>query len=158
MTGPARVALDPRDRAATAKLYRRREVMTPLLEASAKGRVAELRALIDGGADLGVTTVDGNNALWLASAAGSLEAIQMLIDAGIEVDHRNPDGATALIYAASAGKAEIVAVLLRHGADPTLETRDGFSALDLASTVECLALLRKAHREVRASRSADAAP
>ncbi len=134
--------------------------MTPFLEASAKGHVGELRALIDEGADLGVTTADGNNALWLASASGSLEAIQTLIDAGVEVDHRNSDGATALIYAASAGKAEVVALLLRHGASPALETVDGFSALDLASTVECLTLLRKAHprREVRASHPADEAP
>lgn len=116
--------------------------------------------MIDGGADLGVTTADGNNALWLACASGRPEAIRTLIDAGVEVDHRNPDGATALIYAASAGKAEVVTLLLRHGANPALETVDGFCALDLASTVECLASLRKAHarREVRASRPTEGAP
>lgn len=118
--------------------------MTPLLAASAMGRCDELRALIAQGADLSATTVDGNNALWLAAANGSLEAIQVLIDAGVEVNHCNPDGATALIYSASAGKAEVVTLLLQHGADPALETVDGFSARDLAANIECLALLRKA--------------
>lgn len=129
--------------AASPKPQRKNEQMTSLLEASATGHVEQLRSLIEEGADLSVTTADGNNALWLASASGSLEAIQQLIDAGVEIDHRNPDGGTALIYASSAGKADVVALLLKHGANPALETVDGFSALDLASTIECLALLRK---------------
>jgi thiosulfate/3-mercaptopyruvate sulfurtransferase len=37
-----------------------------------------------------------------------------------------------------------VAQLLRAGANPQLTTQDDFSALDLASTRECLQLLRNA--------------
>jgi thiosulfate/3-mercaptopyruvate sulfurtransferase len=49
------------------------------------------------------------------------------------------------MYAASAGKAAIAERLLAKGADTGLETLDGFTALDLAATVECLALLRRAN-------------
>jgi ankyrin repeat protein len=50
------------------------------------------------------------------------------------------------MYAASAGKAEIVDCLLAMGASTSLETLDGFTPLDLASTIECLNLLRRASR------------
>jgi uncharacterized protein len=130
--------------------------MTPLLKAASQGDVAVIRELIAEGAEVNATNGDGNNAIWLASAAQSLDAIESLIAAGVDVNHRNPDGATALIYAASAGKRDVVALLLRLGGDPMLETVDGFSALDLASTEECLFMLRDARR--RRNGAAPAAP
>jgi thiosulfate/3-mercaptopyruvate sulfurtransferase len=117
---------------------------TPLMKASHKGEGSVGRMLIEAGAQLDARNADGNNALWLACVGGHLDIIDMLIDAGIDIDNRNDNGATPLMYAASSGKADVIGRLLAHGADIGPETLDGFTALDLAATVECLTLLRRA--------------
>lgn len=53
------------------------------------------------------------------------------------------------MFAASAGREQAVAALLTAGADPLLGTDLGLSALDMASTAECLALMRAASRHRR---------
>jgi ankyrin repeat protein len=120
--------------------------VTPLIKAASQGNAAIVRELIAAGAALNTTSPDGNNAIWFGCASGSLETIELLVSAGVNIDYQNPDGATALIYAASSGKAAAVERLLRMGADPAPLTVDGFSALDLASTLECLQLLRATAR------------
>lgn len=122
---------------------------TPLMKAGRLGHGDVVRMLIEGGAQLDTVNADHNNALWFACIGSHLDVIDMLIDAGIDIDNRNDNGATPLMYAASAGKAAIVERLLAHGADVTPETLDGFTAIDLAVTVECLTLLRRASRTER---------
>ncbi|MFG1187523.1 ankyrin repeat domain-containing protein [Xanthobacter aminoxidans] len=125
--------------------------MTPLMKACAEGLPDTAAALIAAGAALDIRNADGNTALWIACVGDHLHIIDALVDAGIALDSANDNGATALMYAASAGKAGVVERLLARGADPTPETLDGFSALDLASTIECLTLLRRATKEARAA-------
>lgn len=119
---------------------------TPSMRAAHTGDIAALRMLIAEGAMLDARNADGNNALWLACVGRHLDAVDLLVDAGIAIDNRNDNGATCLMYASSAGLAEIVERLLARGADDAPETLDGFTALDLAGTIECLALLRRAAR------------
>ena len=118
--------------------------MTPLMKASQIGDIDAVRMLIAAGAALDSRNGDGNNAIWLACFGDHLDVIDLLVEAGMDINNRNDNGATALMYAASAGKAAVVGRLLEKGADVTPETQDGFSALDLASTVDCLQLLRRA--------------
>ena len=125
--------------------------MTPVMKACAEGLGETVAALIAAGADLDIRNADGNTALWIACVGDHLDIIDALVDAGIPIDSANDNGATALMYAASAGKAGVVEKLLARGADPTPETLDGFSALDLASTVECLTLLRRATKAAKDS-------
>lgn len=134
--------------------------MTPLMKACAEGLSETVAALIGAGADLGIRNADGNTALWIACVGDHLHIIDALVDAGIAIDSANDNGATALMYAASAGKAGVVEKLLARGADPRPETLDGFSALDLASTIECLTLLRRAAKDCAAKDRAarEAAP
>ncbi len=130
---------------------------TPLMKASHTGQGAIVRMLIAAGAQLDARNADGNNALWLACVGNHLDVIDTLIASGIDLDNRNDNGATPLMYAASSGKAGVVERLLAKGADTAPETLDGFSALDLAATVECLALLRRAsHAGSKAEASAAA--
>lgn len=123
--------------------------ITPLMKASRKGYGDVVRMLIDAGVQLDATNSDHNNALWLACVGSHLDVVDILINAGIDINNQNDNGATPLMYAASSGKAAIVERLLAHGADVTPETLDGFTATDLAVTVECLALLRRASRAER---------
>lgn len=128
---------------------------TPLMKASHMGDIAVVRMLIAAGASLNARNADGNNALWLACVGKHLEVIEVLVDAGIDMNNRNDNGATPLMYAASSGKADVIEILLAKGADTAPETLDGFSALDLASTVECLRLLRTATRSATDKTAAD---
>ncbi|MDD2759704.1 MAG: ankyrin repeat domain-containing protein [Methylomonas sp.] len=115
-----------------------------LILAAQQGRNDVLECLIAQGADLSVTDLYGNNALWAACFAEASSCISLLLNAGIDIDFQNTTGATALTYASSSGKHQIVSQLLQAGANPLLTTQDDFSALDLASTRQCLKLLRDA--------------
>lgn len=121
--------------------------MTPLMRAAKLGDTAIMFELIQSGAALDATNVDGNTALWLACVGESLEAIDLLIRAGTNPDHQNDNGATCLMYAASTGKHRVVEQLLASGADPGLKSLDDFTALDMAATIECLRTLRKATKD-----------
>jgi ankyrin repeat protein len=119
---------------------------TPLMLAARLAPPALLAELIAQGADLHAVNDDGNQALWLACVTENCENIALLAAAGAVVDHVNLTGATPLMFAASSGRAEAVAALLAAGADPLYGTDLGLSAIDMASTAECLALMRAATR------------
>ncbi len=117
---------------------------TPLMRAAKEGRLDIVDELLSLGVDISVTNVDGCNALWLACYNGSHEIIERLLAAGIDIDLQNGNGATCLMYVSSNSKPDLVKLLLEKGANATLKNFDDFSALDLAASVECLKLLRKA--------------
>lgn len=121
--------------------------MTPLMRASKAGDTAIMFELLQAGAALEASNMDGNTALWLACVGESAEAIDLLIRAGSNPDHQNETGATCLMYAASTGKHAVVEQLLSAGADPSLQTLDDFTALDMAATIECLRMLRNVAKE-----------
>ncbi len=118
--------------------------MTPLMRASKAGDSAIVAALLQAGASPHTRNGDGNHALWLACVGADLDTLDVLIRAGSALDHQNDNGATCLMYAASTGKHTVVEKLLAAGATPQLKTLDDFSALDMATTIECLQLLRHA--------------
>jgi rhodanese-related sulfurtransferase len=124
---------------------------TPLMLAVRLGTPAFVKELLAAGADIHAVNADGNQALWLACVGENTENIQLLIDAGIDVQHINVNAATPLMFAASSGRASCVAVLLAAGADPLFDTDLGLTALDMASSVECLNLMRAAIKRKKAS-------
>lgn len=117
---------------------------TPLMRACKEGRLDIVEELLALGIDIAVTNADGCNALWLACYNGSHAIIERLIAAGIDIDRQNGNGASALMYVASNSKPDLVRLLLEKGANPKLKNFDDFSALDLAASLECLKLLKKA--------------
>jgi ankyrin repeat protein len=123
---------------------------TPLMLAARLAPPALVKELLRAGADIHAVNADGNQALWLACVGEISENIQLLIDAGIDIQHVNVNAATPLMFAASSGRAKAVALLLAAGADPLFETDLGLTALDMASSVECLDLMRAAIRRKKA--------
>ena len=117
---------------------------TPLMRAAKLGRLDIVDELLALGVELNALNADGCNALWLACYNGSHELIERLIAAGAEIDRQNGNGATCLMYVSSNSKPDLVKLLLEKGANATLKNFDDFSALDLAASLECLMLLRKA--------------
>jgi thiosulfate/3-mercaptopyruvate sulfurtransferase len=118
--------------------------ITPLMTACRAGNLKIARALIAAGAPLDTRNDDGNTALWLACFSGRTDILAELVRAGSAIDNRNDNGATALMYAASSGKAAVVELLIEAGADLAIETLDGFTVSDMAATLDCLNLLRRA--------------
>jgi rhodanese-related sulfurtransferase len=119
---------------------------TALMAAARLAPVALVKEMLAAGADLHAVNADGNQALWLACVGENVETISLLVAAGIDIGHVNLTGATALMFSASSGRAKAVAALLAAGADPAQETDLGLSALEMASTKECLDLMREAAR------------
>jgi len=117
---------------------------TPLMRAAKLGRLEIIDELLARGADLEALNVDGCNALWLACYNGSHEIIERLIAAGIDIDVQNGNGASCLMYVSSNSKPDLVKLLLEKGANPKLKNFDDSTALDLAASLECLKLLKKA--------------
>jgi ankyrin repeat protein len=107
---------------------------TPLQWAVYDSDVAEVKRLIDAGADVSLANDYGATAMSLAAEAAEVEILKLLLDAGANPDSPNADGMTALMLVARTGNVEAARLLLDHGA--TLEAREGFggqSALMWAS-------------------------
>lgn len=91
---------------------------TPLMYAALYGGIADMRLLLDKGADVNARNHAGATALmW---AADDLEKTRLLLDRGANVNAKSDDGRTALMIAAGwQGNSAVVKLLLDHGADIT---------------------------------------
>lgn len=122
---------------------------TPLILACRRGEVAVAKDLIEAGADIHHSNMDGTTALWACVVSDCFDLAEQLLEAGSDVNHTNGNGATTLMYACSAGKSQWVDYFLGKGADISIESLDGFTALELASNVECLRLMKSARASIR---------
>ena len=108
----------------------------PLRAASSVNKTEIVKLLIEAGADVNKTAVNGDTALMQAAGRGYLEIAQMLLAAGANPNAvRQGDGATALFLAASREHKtafEIVKLLVRYGANVNAEAPDGLRVLDHA--------------------------
>jgi ankyrin repeat protein len=104
-----------------------------LFEAAKTGKLATLRRLLAGGADVNGQArgrdnllgyaVDSGTPLMAAAESGQAEACRLLLDAGARVNVRNANGSTALMHAAAPGHLEVVRLLL--AAKAAVDTPDG---------------------------------
>jgi ankyrin repeat protein len=89
---------------------------TPLQWAVYKGDVAEVRRLIDAGADVALGNEYGATPMSLAAEVANTEILELLLDAGADVESPNADGQTALLAVARTGNVDAARLLLEHGA------------------------------------------
>ena len=107
---------------------------TPLQWAVYEGKTAEVRRLIDAGADVTLANEYGASPMSLAAEVADTAVLKMLLDAGADADSPNADGMTALMTVARTGNVEAAKLLIEHGA--TVDARENFggqSALMWAS-------------------------
>lgn len=108
--------------------------LTPLMKASARGNVEEIRRQLSSGADLNAQDSSGWTALMYATQTARAEAIKILLDAGASPNTLSYLGQTALMAVASAysSSPEKFRLLLAAGADVNVQDIDGHTALMFA--------------------------
>ena len=109
-------------------------------DAAAKGDVAAIITILDGGAD--VNQIDDNvTPLYIAAVKGNLEAAQLLIKRGANVNLATKFG-TPLLVAAKYSNTEIVGLLLANGANPNA-AMNSLTPLHEAAESGCLGCVTK---------------
>ena len=96
-----------------------------------ENNLAQLKALLDGGASANVADSRGMTPLMYAAETGSVEAMRLLIDHGTDVNRQNAFGSTALMW--SAADIAKVRLLLDHGAQVNIAAKSGRTALIVAA-------------------------
>ena len=112
----------------------------PLCGATVINDVAEVRRLLDDGADPNQANADGFTNLMIAAVAGYTQIVKALLDGGANPNQATADGSTALMIAALAGHSQIAKALLDGGANPNQARTDGFTAL--------MAAAKKGHTQI----------
>jgi ankyrin repeat protein len=89
---------------------------TPLQWAVFEGDVAEVRRLLEAGADASLANDYGATPMSLAAEVADTEILKLLLEAGADADSPNAEGQTALMAVARTGNVEAAKALLDHGA------------------------------------------
>ena len=98
---------------------------TSLQWAVYEGNVAEVKRLLEAGADVSLANNFGVTAMSLASEVANTEVLRMLLKAGADADSPNPEGQTALMAVARTGNLEAANLLLDRGAKVDARERWG---------------------------------
>lgn len=99
---------------------------SPVADAAARHDIAEIRRLLQHGADVNAAQPDGMTALHWAASHDDASLVDMLVSAGARLESTTRNGAyTPLHVASRAGAARAVVALLDAGADPHARTASG---------------------------------
>jgi uncharacterized protein len=114
----------------------------PIVDASARGDLTAVRALIGKKADVNAARVDGMTALHAAVHADRLDIADALLRAGAKAAAVDRYGVTPLYLAAVNGNAEMIRRLIEAGVDPNVTDPGGETALMTAARTGAPAALR----------------
>ena len=106
----------------------------PLCDAAVINNIAEIRRLLDDGADPNQADANGITALMWAAYAGYSQIVKALLDGDADPNQANADGDTALMVAAGRGRTQIVKALLDSGANPNQADDNDSTALMVAAS------------------------
>ena len=106
---------------------------TEVADAAMRRDTAEVRRLLQAGADVKAAQADGATALHWAAYHGDASLASLLLDAGADVAAANRNGSTPMWLAASRGDAQVIQALLDKGADANEELPLGRRPLMLAA-------------------------
>uniref|UniRef100_A0A7S2U3G0 Uncharacterized protein n=1 Tax=Lotharella oceanica TaxID=641309 RepID=A0A7S2U3G0_9EUKA len=105
-----------------------------LLEAAERGNLAEVKHLLDDGANVEVRDDTGRSPLILAAGASHVDVVEYLVGhSKADLEAKQQDGRTALMLAVLSGNLEVVRYLIEHKANVEAADDDGLTALMLAA-------------------------
>lgn len=115
-----------------------------LIEASRKGRIDDVRSLINAGAYVDERGIVVHITPMIhAAKEGHVEVVRMLFEAGATVNIQDETGKTALLAACSWGHLEIAQLLLDAGASPGRERIKVILQASLATAKKALLVYSK---------------
>ena len=106
---------------------------TEVADAAMRRDNAEVRRLVQSGADVKLSQADGATALHWAAYQGDVSLALLLLEAGADVAAANRNGSTPLWLAATQGDAPVIEALLKGGADANEQLPLGRRPLMLAA-------------------------
>ena len=118
------------------------EPAAPLVDASARGDLTAVRALIGKKVDVNAPRIDGMTALHAAVHADRLDIVDALLRAGAKATAVDRYGVTPLYLAAVNGNVDVIRRLLDAGVDPNVVDPGGETALMTAARTGAPAALR----------------
>ena len=98
----------------------------PLCSPVVNGDIAEVKRLLDSGANPNAANIYGDTALLYAANYGHAEIVKMLLSAGANPNAVGDNGYTALILTKN---AEVVKMLIAAGSNPNAVRDNGYTAL-----------------------------
>ena len=111
----------------------------PIIEAARFGSTFIARELIEAGADVNISKINGESAIASAADSNNVEMAELLLSHGADPNQIAHHGITPLSQAES---PEMIELLLKYGANPNIPDSDGdlpivarISNRDLASTI-----------------------
>lgn len=105
-----------------------------LREAAGRGDFAQVKSLLDKGADVNAQDKYGETALMLAAYYGRMDVLKLALHKGADIRTKERGGGTALMMASSKGYVEVVKLLLESGSDVNARDKNGLAALMYASS------------------------
>jgi ankyrin repeat protein len=101
----------------------------PLVEAAARGDLAQVQALLRAGANIEQRDADGRTPILAATAGNHIDVVRALITRGANVNAQYKQRDSAFLLAGARGHTEIVRASLAAGADLKSTNRYGGTAL-----------------------------
>ena len=133
--------------------------MTPLIHESKRGKIENVKFLLQYSVDVNIANNRNETALHWATVNQEPEIMLSLLAKGAKVDSNNPateiknntNENTPLMVAASFGNKELMEILLNHGASISYKTSHGEDVFSIVSNLnkensELLALLTKQNK------------
>jgi uncharacterized protein len=100
-----------------------------LLRTAAAGDTAEVRRLLESGADADAADASGRTAVTHAAYGGHAEVVRLLLEAGANVDRQDASRANPLLSTGETGFLDVLEEVLRADPDLTRTNRFGGTAL-----------------------------
>ncbi len=104
----------------------------PIIRAAEAGKLAQVRQLLEEGADIHTRNYCGWTPLHVAAQEGKTAVVRFLLEEGAHVDMKDDYGRTPLQYAVHTNLA-VVKLLVEYGADVNSKDQDGETPLSSAS-------------------------
>lgn len=104
-----------------------------LLLATNRSDTSSVILLLNRGANINTTTVDGVTPLMYAAESGNLALVQLLVKRGANLNKKPIDGATALIVASRNNHYEIAEYLVINKAELNIRDANGVTAVNYAA-------------------------